>query len=115
MPHSRRLVLAAILSVSVLIVSLGIWFSQKSGEQAHTNCLTGSQSMVEFKLIPYARVYDVTNRKKVPEFLFESHYRLMRLEPGVYVFRFDYGNRRSWRNVKVEGLQKCRVSVDLRF
>jgi len=119
MTPSKKVILAAIFSVTVFLASLAVWLSQESGEQGATetqsNCLTGSQGRVEFKLVPYARVYDVTNRKGAPEFLFESHYKLLRLERGVYLFRFDYGNRTSWRKVRVEGSQKCTVTLDLRF
>ena len=119
MPNSKKLILAVIFLVTILASFLTIWLSQKSGEQgdseAESSRLTSSQATVEFRLVPYARAYDITNRKGAPEFLFESHYRVMRIRPGVYVFQFDYGNRSTWRKVRVGRAQKCTVSVDLRF
>ncbi len=119
MAYSKRVVLAVMFSVTILVASLAVWLSQEKGEQgvteAQSSCLTGSQGIVEFRLVPYARVYDVTNGEIAPEFLFESHYEVLRLDRGVYHFRFDYGNRTSWKQVRVARTQKCMVTVDLRF
>ena len=48
-------------------------------------------SDVEFRLVPYARVFDVSDEGSSPVFLLESHLKTIRLNRvGEYTFRFDY-------------------------
>ena len=48
-------------------------------------------SEIEFRLVPYARVFDVSDEGSSPVFLLESHLKTIRLNRvGEYTFRFDY-------------------------
>ena len=48
-------------------------------------------SDVEFRLVPYARVFDASDQGSSPVFLLESHLKTVRLNRvGEYTFRFDY-------------------------
>ena len=48
-------------------------------------------SDVEFRLVPYARVFDASDEGSSPVFLLESHLKTVRLNRvGEYTFRFDY-------------------------
>ena len=48
-------------------------------------------SDVEFRLVPYARVFDASDEGSSPIFLLESHLKTVRLDRGgEYLFRFHY-------------------------
>ena len=115
----QRAALSLVFSLAILASPLSIWLSGKHGRattEVPTYTSAGSALVsIEFKLVPYARVYDVTETEKAPRFLFESHYKILRFKPGVYVFRFDYAKRTKKRKVDLTGSKECVVVVDLRF
>ena len=115
----QRVALSLVFSLAILASPLSIWLSGKhAGTTTEVPSHTSAGSAlvdVEFKLVPYARVYDVTETKRAPRFLFESHYKILRFKRGVYVFRFDYANRSEKREVDLTGSQDCVVFVDFRF
>ena len=115
----QRAALSLVFSLAILASPLSIWLSGKhegTTTERLSHASTGSALVgIEFKLVPYARVYDVTEKQRAPRFLFESHYKILRFKPGVYVFRFDYANRTEKREVNLTGSQDCVVFVDLRF
>jgi|APSaa5957512622_1039677.scaffolds.fasta_scaffold14763_2 hypothetical protein len=48
-------------------------------------------SEIEFRLVPYARVFDASDEGSSPIFLLESHLKTVRLDRGgEYLFRFHY-------------------------
>ena len=115
----QRAALSLVFSLAILASPLSIWLSGTHGGTTTevTSYTSAGSALVstEFKLVPYARVYDVTETEKAPRFLFESHYKILRFKGGVYVFRFDYANRTEKRKVDLTGSQDCVVFVDLRF
>lgn len=115
----QRAALSLVFSLAILACPLSIWLSVKKDRvpnEASSQAAIGSALvMTEFRLVPYAKVYDVTETGKEPRFLFESHYKALRFKPGMYIFRFDYEKRTEKREVNLTGPEKCVVSVDLRF
>ena len=113
----QRAALSLVFSLAVLASPLSIWLSGKhqgATTEVSSHASTGSALVgIEFKIVPYARVFDVT--EGAPRFLFESHYKILRFKRGVYVFRFDYANRTEKREVDLTGPQDCVLFVDLRF
>ena len=117
-PNFQRTVLSLVFSLAILVSPLSIWLSGKHEAKTEVSSHTSTGSAlvkIEFKLVPYASVYDVTETKKEPRFLFESHYKILKFKPGVYVFRFDYAKRTEKRKVDLTGSLDCVVLVDLRF
>jgi len=117
-PPSQRAALSLVFSLAILASPMSIWLSTRQDgatTEAPSQAPTGSVLVkTEFRLVPYAKVYDVTKTETEPRFLFESHYKVLMFKPGVYVFRFDYGNRTKKREISVTGSKKCVVFVDLR-
>ena len=58
---------------------------------AYTSSKQPLFSIIEFQLVPYARVYDVSAGS--PKFLIETHCKALRMESGRRVFRLDYENK----------------------
>ena len=69
-------------------------------------------SYVEFKLIPYARVFDITNHSR-PKFLLDSHYATVRMRKGGHRLLFEYSNKRYELFINVDGHEKYTLFFDL--
>lgn len=68
---------------------------------------------VEFKLIPYASVYDQTGTDS-PRFLFESHYKRFSLQTGSHFLRFEYGGRSYVLTVDIGSAKSYTLFFNLR-
>ena len=69
-------------------------------------------SHVEFKLIPYARVFDITDHSR-PKLILDSHYATVRMKKGGYRLQFEYGNKRYQLYIHVGDNEKYTLFFDL--
>ena len=72
-------------------------------------------SEVEFRLIPYARVFDVSDKKSDPKFLLESHHKSIRFERiGEYILRFDYMGNIYTKDIEIKSSGNYILYFDMR-
>lgn len=119
LPPKKRLIISLSFSIIILAAMLSplffIWgddaysfiqekiasvskYSSPSSPSSSSAIVPESQasnpykgSDVEFRLVPYARVFDASDEGSSPVFLLESHLKTVRLNrAGEYTFRFDY-------------------------
>ena len=108
---SRSSSLSSSLSSSPAIVPA----SQGSNTVSDTNSPVAMVSDVEFRLVPYARVFDASDQESPPVFLLESHLKTVRLNrAGEYIFRFDYVGSVYTRKIEIRSPGKYVLFFDMR-
>jgi hypothetical protein len=78
---------------------------------SHHHTTQPAFSVVEFQLIPYARVYDVSAGS--PRFLVETHYKTVQVESGRRVLRFDYQGRSYTMTIFLRASERHVMFVDM--
>ena len=78
------------------------------------NHFPGRSAFITFKMIPYAKVYEVPPDGN-PRFLFESHYlKSWKVEPGKHVFRFRYFGKIMDVPVTVEDSMQYTLRINMK-
>jgi uncharacterized membrane protein len=114
----RKIMLSLMFSLSIILTPMSLFISVAYRETTTVAAPSRSSPAlvyvaVEFRLIPYARIYDVTD-SRAKRFLLESHYKEVRLKQGRHVLRFDYGNKSHTRTINVRNPGRYVLFFDLR-
>jgi hypothetical protein len=114
----RKTILSLMFSLSIILTPMSLFISVRYRETTTVAAPSRPSPVpvfvvVEFRLIPYARVYDVTD-KRAKRFLLESHYKEVKLRQGRHVLRFDYGNRSYTKTINAPNSGRYVLFFDLR-